>query len=100
MRAFIRWLLFFAAVILAPAALAQEKAEAVFAGGCFWCMETDMKSIPGVIEVMSGYTGGQVKNPNYKIVSMGVSGHYEAVKVTFDPAKISYDQLLSRYWKL
>lgn len=100
MRALIRSLLLLAAVLLAPAALAQQKAEAVFAGGCFWCMETDMKAIPGVLDVMSGYTGGQVKNPNYKIVSMGVSGHYEAVKVTYDASKITYDQLLTRYWKL
>jgi peptide-methionine (S)-S-oxide reductase len=91
--------LIFAPLMSAPA-LAQQTAQAVFAGGCFWCMETDMKSIPGVLEVMSGYTGGVPKNPTYKMVSMGVSGHYESVRVTYDPTKISYDQLLTRYWKL
>lgn len=70
--------------------------EAVFAGGCFWCMEHDMGAIPGVVEVMSGYTGGRNANPTYE----NHPGHYEAVRVRFDPSVISYAQLLERYWPL
>ncbi len=84
----------------APAAFAQEKQQAVFAGGCFWCMESDMQHLPGVISVESGYTGGKEKNPTYRQVAMHQTGHYESVRVTFDPAKITYEQLLSRYWPL
>jgi peptide-methionine (S)-S-oxide reductase len=85
----------------AQAAPAPAKTEsAVFAGGCFWCMESDMKAIPGVISVQSGYTGGQLKNPRYEDVVTERTGHYESVKVTFDPARISYQRLLTRYWKL
>ncbi|MDP3494589.1 MAG: peptide-methionine (S)-S-oxide reductase MsrA [Hyphomonadaceae bacterium] len=84
----------------APAAFAQEKQQAVFAGGCFWCMESDMQHLPGVISVESGYTGGKEKNPTYREVAMHRTGHYESVRVTFDPKKITYEQLLSRYWPL
>ena len=73
---------------------------AIFAGGCFWCIEHDMKAIPGVTAVMSGYTGGHVPNPTYRDVTSERSGHYEAVRVTFDASKISYAQLLDRYWPL
>lgn len=69
--------------------------EAVFAGGCFWCMEHDMGAIPGVTEVMSGYTGGTNANPTYE----NHPGHYEAVRVRFDPSRISYRQLVDRYWR-
>ena len=95
-----RFLLAFIALLLAPLAHAQEKQQAVFAGGCFWCMEADMGHIPGVISVESGYTGGKEKNPTYMQVARHQTGHYEAVRVTFDPAKITYEQLLSRYWPL
>lgn len=74
--------------------------EAIFAGGCFWCMEHDMKAIPGVVSVESGYTGGHVKNPTYEDVTSETSGHYEAVRVRFDPARVSYAKLLERYWRL
>jgi len=73
--------------------------EAVFAGGCFWCMEIDMRSAPGVIEVESGYTGGTLDNPSYEDVLTERTGHYEAVRVRFDPARISYRQLVDRYWR-
>ncbi len=86
-------------VLFAPAAFAKPE-TAVFAGGCFWCMEHDMLAIPGVISVMSGYTGGKEKNPTYEQVSSETSGHYESVRVTFDNEKITYAQLLTRYWKL
>jgi peptide-methionine (S)-S-oxide reductase len=91
----------FALSPLAAQAAAPAKTEqAVFSGGCFWCMEYDMKAIPGVISVESGYTGGHVKKPTYADVTSETSGHYESVRVTYDPAKISYKQLLDRYWKL
>jgi len=73
---------------------------AVFAGGCFWCMEYDMKAIPGVVSVESGYTGGTLKNPTYQDVLTEKTGHYESVRVRFDPDKIDYAGLLKRYWKL
>lgn len=86
----------------APAKAAPKAAlqTAVFAGGCFWCMESDMKNIPGVVSVQSGYTGGTMKNPTYQDVVGEQTGHYESVQVKFDPAKISYAGLMARYWKL
>ncbi len=81
-------------------AAAAPLQSAVFSGGCFWCMEHDMKAIPGVVSVQSGYTGGRVDHPTYEQVSSETTGHYESVKVTFDPAKIDYGFLLYRYWKL
>lgn len=74
--------------------------EAVFAGGCFWCMETDMGAIPGVVEVTSGYTGGTLPNPSYEDVLTERTGHYEAVRVRYDPSRITYRQLVDRYWRL
>lgn len=76
----------------------DHKAQAIFAGGCFWCVEADFEKLPGVLEVVSGYTGGHVKNPSYKQVSHGGTGHYEAAKIIFDPSKISYKDLLDYYW--
>jgi peptide methionine sulfoxide reductase msrA/msrB len=72
---------------------------AVFAGGCFWCTEADFEKLKGVIEAVSGYTGGNVKNPTYKQVSKGGTGHVEAIKVIYDPRKITYDQLLDHFWR-
>jgi peptide-methionine (S)-S-oxide reductase len=88
------------ALALAPlSAAAETKTEtAIFAGGCFWSMEHDMESIPGVTGIVVGYTGGTLDNPTYKDVLTEKTGHYEAVKVTFDPSKISYAQLVERYW--
>lgn len=71
---------------------------AIFAGGCFWCVEKDLQDLKGVVSVESGYTGGHVDNPTYEQVSAGDTGHVESVKVTFDPNLISYDQLLDAYW--
>lgn len=76
-----------------------EPAEAIFAGGCFWCVESDFEKQPGVIEAVSGYTGGELKNPDYKSVTKGDSGHYEAVKVSYDPEVVSYQQLLDVFWR-
>ena len=81
--------------------LAVERANlatATFAGGCFWCEEAAFDSLPGVIETISGYTGGHKKNPTYKEVSAGGTGHTEAVEVLYDPAKIRYEQLLDVFW--
>ena len=72
---------------------------AVFAGGCFWCTESDFEKVPGVIDAISGYTGGSVANPAYEQVSAGGTGHVEAVKVIYDPAKVSYEQLLDYFWR-
>lgn len=69
----------------------------VLAGGCFWCVESDFESVPGVVDVVSGYTGGTTKNPTYKKINAGGTGHYEAVRITYDPAKVSYDQLLHMF---
>ena len=69
--------------------------KAVFAGGCFWCMESDFEKLPGVTDVISGFTGGTLKNPTY---NGNHDGHYEAVEVTYDPDKVSYQQLLDHYW--
>jgi peptide-methionine (S)-S-oxide reductase len=78
---------------------AQEKAVATFAGGCFWCTESDFDHVPGVLSTVSGYTGGKVPNPGYERVSAGGTGHAEAVEVTYDPGKVSYQQLLDFYWR-
>ena len=71
--------------------------RAIFAGGCFWSAETDIEHVPGVIQAVSGFTGGSVANPSYERVSGGGTGHVEAVLVTFDPARISYGQLVRRF---
>jgi methionine-S-sulfoxide reductase len=73
--------------------------KAVFAGGCFWCLEPPFEKLNGVQSVVSGYTGGKKENPTYKEVSSGSSGHIESVQVTFDDKIISYDELLKTYWK-
>ena len=77
---------------------AMATATATFAGGCFWCTEADFDKVPGVISTTSGYTGGTVANPTYQQVSAKTTGHAEAVQIVFDPAKVSYEQLLAKYW--
>jgi peptide methionine sulfoxide reductase msrA/msrB len=79
--------------------MADNKRSVVFAGGCFWCTESDFEKVDGVIEAVSGYTGGRMENPTYKQVSAGGTGHIEAVKVTYDPDKVSYEQLLEIFWR-
>lgn len=74
-------------------------AVATFAGGCFWCSESDFEKTDGVIEVVSGYTGGGVENPSYKEVSSGATGHREGIQVFYDPEKVSYKQLLDVFWR-
>lgn len=93
------------AFIVAAAApeTAHEPAPAVaslatFAAGCFWSAESAFEGLPGVISVVSGYTGGTVANPTYEQVSAGVTGHAEAVEVRFDPGRVTYEQLLDHFW--
>lgn len=78
---------------------AAGQAVATFAGGCFWCTESDFDHVPGVLSTTSGYTGGAKKNPTYEQVSGGGTGHAEAVDVIYDPAKVSYKQLLTHFWR-
>ncbi len=76
----------------------QNTKEAYFAGGCFWCTEADFEKVDGVIEAISGYTGGRIANPTYKQVSKGGTGHVETVKVVYDPVKVTYEELLNVFW--
>ena len=76
-----------------------DAARATFAGGCFWCMEAPFDKVPGVISTTSGYAGGKTKNPSYKQVSAGVTGHAEVIQVVYDPAKVTYEQLLEVFWR-
>ena len=109
----IRWLLLVLALatVAAPVALvAREEmakapvagpgqAKATFAGGCFWCMEPPYDELDGVVSTTSGYAGGRKKNPSYKQVSAGGTGHAEVVQVVYDPKKVSYEKLLQVFWR-
>lgn len=91
-----------APLLVAAPVLAQPTATtatAIFAGGCFWCTESDFEKLPGVIGAESGYTGGTKVNPTYHEVSAGGTGHTEAVRVSYDPAKVSYSTLLEFFWR-
>jgi peptide-methionine (S)-S-oxide reductase len=83
-----------------PPAPQEQSGQAVatFASGCFWCTEADFDKVRGVISTTSGYTGGKVPNPTYKQVSSGSTGHAEAVRIVYDPAVVTYDQLLDSFW--
>lgn len=78
---------------------ASNKQLATFAGGCFWCMEPPFEGKKGVVEVVAGYIGGTVPNPTYEQVCTGETGHAEAVQVTFDPAQVTYQELLEIFWR-
>ena len=94
------WIPAFAGMTIAFApVVGAAEALATFAGGCFWCTESDFEKVPGVLSAVSGYTGGSVKNPGYEAVSDGATGHAEAVQVRFDPARVSYARLLQVYWR-
>jgi peptide-methionine (S)-S-oxide reductase len=86
------------AALTASAASAQT-ATAVFAGGCFWCMEPPFDKTEGVISTTSGYAGGETANPTYEEVSAGGSGHIEVIRIEYDPSKVSYEKLLDIYWR-
>lgn len=77
----------------------KKTEKATFAGGCFWCVESGFMDLTGVLDVVSGYTGGQVENPNYEQVCSGTTGHFEAVEVIFDPNEISYSELIESFWR-
>ncbi len=77
---------------------APATAKATFAGGCFWCVEDAFDTVPGVVATVSGYIGGQTKNPTYEQVSGGRTGHAEAVQVEYDPARVSYEKLVDVFW--
>ena len=82
-----------------PAATDDELATATFAGGCFWCVESDFDAVPGVVETISGYTGGTADSPTYKQVTAGGTGHREAVQIRYDPKRVSYERLLHIFWR-
>jgi peptide-methionine (S)-S-oxide reductase len=94
------WVAFIAGALLSAGASvsAQATAKATFAGGCFWCVEADFDKLPGVVSTTSGYIGGRVANPSYEQVAAKQTGHAEAVEIVYDPAKVSYEQLLEYFW--
>lgn len=92
--------------LLLPAAVTAQAASApaaqevaIFAGGCFWCVEADFDKLPGVLSTTSGYTGGTLANPSYEQVSAKHTGHAEAVRIVFDPSRVSYAQLVDHFWR-
>lgn len=92
----------FVALQAAPAAAEAPRpatADAVFAGGCFWCMEPPFEKLPGVLEVISGYTGGPERAPSYEQVAAGRTGHVEAVRVVYDPARVAFGKLVEVFWR-
>lgn len=92
-------LVFSLLIALAAPAMAQTTAKATVAGGCFWCVEADFDKLPGVISTTSGYIGGKTANPTYEQVSTNTTGHAEAVEIVYDPARLSYEQLLAHFWR-
>jgi peptide-methionine (S)-S-oxide reductase len=86
------------AAVTGASAQERKNATAIFAGGCFWCVEADFDKVAGVLSTTSGYIGGSVKDPTYKQVSAGGTGHAEAVKIVYDPAKVTYAKLLDVFW--
>jgi peptide-methionine (S)-S-oxide reductase len=93
-----RTLLLLGAALLPALVQAQGPAKATFAAGCFWCTEEAFDKIDGVVATVSGYMGGHIKDPSYALVSTGRSGHTEALQVTYDPKKVSYEKLLDTFW--
>lgn len=92
-----KWVLVALTLAAGGAQAATEKA--IVAGGCFWCVESDFESVPGVKSVVSGYTGGTTKNPTYKKVGKGGTGHYEAVEITFDNTRVSYAKIIELFFR-
>ncbi|HJQ59474.1 MAG TPA: peptide-methionine (S)-S-oxide reductase MsrA [Vineibacter sp.] len=82
-----------------PPAPSPERAVAIFAGGCFWCMEPPFDKLEGVSATISGYIGGRTANPTYEQVTSGSTGHYEAVRIEYDPARVTYERLLEVFWR-
>lgn len=96
---FLSMMCFLALNNISSATAQEQTAVATFAGGCFWCMEPPFDKLDGVISTTSGYTDGHKKNPTYREVSAGSTGHTEAIQIKYDPAKISYEKLLTVFWK-
>ncbi len=96
---FLRSVLLAAAMTTIPLAATAATETAIFAGGCFWCMEGPFEKLPGVKSVVSGYTGGHTENPTYEQTSDGTTGHTEAVEIVFDPQQVSYAKLLQVFWR-
>jgi len=92
-----KWIL--VALVLAAGGAQAATEKAIVAGGCFWCVESDFESVPGVKSVVSGYTGGTTANPTYKKVGAGGTRHYEAVEIAFDPAKVSYATIIELFFR-
>jgi peptide-methionine (S)-S-oxide reductase len=94
------WPIIWMALVLAPfSSQAAGTETAIFAGGCFWCTESDFDKVPGVVSTTSGYIGGQKENPTYEEVSAGGTGHAESVQIVYDPTKITYARLLELFWR-
>ena len=89
----------FLILLFQTSAFSQELGKAYFAGGCFWCMEESFEKKDGVLEVISGYSGGKTKNPTYKEVTYGNSGHFEVVEIVYDRDKVNFAELLDHFWK-
>lgn len=85
--------------VVAKDVTSMKNEKAIFAGGCFWCIEGALKELPGVVDAVSGYTGGKKASPTYEEVSTGTTGHYEAVEVIYDPSRISYGEILNEFWR-
>lgn len=84
---------------LASFAQDENKASTIFAGGCFWCMEPPFDKTEGVLSTTSGYTGGAAEDATYKKVSAGSTGHFESVKIDYDPSRVDYEKLLNVFWR-
>ena len=91
-------LLFLTHVAIGDEMVDEKYRIATFAGGCFWCMQPPFDNLKGVISTEVGYTGGDIENPTYEMISSGGTGHYEAMRVVFDPALVSYEKLLETFW--
>ena len=92
-------IIFFFIIFFNSNVLAQDLQKAYFAGGCFWCMEESFEKFDGVIEVLSGYSGGTTENPTYDEVTYGNSGHFETIEIIYDKNKTNYRNLLDHFWK-
>ena len=91
--------IFFLILMIQTSAVAQNLEKAYFAGGCFWCMEESFEKKKGVVEAISGYSGGNTKNPTYEEVTYGNTGHFEVIEIIYDKNKITFAELLDHFWK-
>ena len=91
--------IFFLILIIQTSAVAQNLEKAYFAGGCFWCMEESFEKKKGVVEAISGYSGGKTKNPTYEEVTYGNTGHFEVIEIIYDKNEITFAELLDHFWK-